>query len=96
MFPDKKQAIQNINKLLLTNGDCFLYIIADFTGFDIYKKAYSKWSEYMVDIDKFVSQYYHRIDPVSMLRNHLKNAGFKECNVSERWKTVAYHEFKSF
>lgn len=96
LVPDQKLAAQNMYKLLETNGDCFLHIIADFTGFDIYKRMYTKWSEYMVDIDDFVSQYYHRINPVEMLKKHLKNAGFKDYNVSARCKTVAYHDVQQF
>lgn len=96
LVPDQKQATQNVYKLLAPNGDCFLHTIAHFTGFDIYKRMYSKWSDYMVDIDDFVSQYYQRINPARMLEKHLKNAGFKDCNVSERCKTVAYHDVQQF
>lgn len=97
LVPDQKHAMQNIFKLLNGNGDCFLHIIADFSGFDIYKRMFTKWSKYMGgDIDDFVSQYYHRINPVGMLSKHLKNAGFREYNISERFKTVVYNDVQQF
>lgn len=96
LVPDQKLAIQNIYNLLETNGDCLLHIIADYSGFDVYKRLFSKWHEYMLDIDDFVSQYHRRINPVAMLTKHLKNAGFKEYNVEERSKTVAYHDVQQY
>lgn len=96
LVPDQKLAMQNIYKLLDTNGDCLLHTIAEYSGADIYKRMYSKWHEYMVDIDDFVSPYYHRINPAEMLKKHLRNAGFTECNVIERCKTVAYHDVQQY
>ncbi|KAJ6633584.1 Juvenile hormone acid O-methyltransferase [Pseudolycoriella hygida] len=96
LVPDQKRAVQNIYDLLETNGDCFLHILADFSGFDIYKAMYPRWSEYMVNIDNFISPYYHRIDPVNMLKNHLKNAGFTQYTVVERRRIVAYHNIQEF
>lgn len=96
LVPDQKLATQNVYRLLDANGDCFLHTIADFSGFDIYKRMYTKWSEYMVGIDDFISQYSHRINPAEMLKKHMQNAGFKECNVVERCKTVAYHDVQQF
>lgn len=96
LVPDQKLAMQNIYKLLDINGDCLLHTIAEYSGADIYKRMYSKWHEYMVDIDDFVSPYYHRINPAEMLKKHLRNAGFTECNVIERCKTVAYHDVQQY
>lgn len=96
LVPDQKLAMQNIYNLLAPNGDCFLHVLADFTGFDMYKRMYTKWSEYMIDIDDFVSPYHLKINPADILRRHLKNAGFKEYNVIERRNAIAYHDVQMF
>lgn len=52
------------------------YKLADYSGYDVYHMLFNKWSEYMRDIDDFISPYYHRIHPVYMLRKYLTSVGF--------------------
>ncbi len=96
LVPDQRLAIQNIYNLLGSNGDCFLHVLADYPGFDVYKQMYPKWSEYMIDIDDYVSPYHRKINPGDMIKKKLKNAGFKEYSVTEGHKTVAYHDVEKF
>lgn len=96
LVPDQRLAIQNVYNLLGPNGDCFIHFLCDFDGFDMYKKTYTKWSEYMLGIDDFVSPYHGKINPVEMIEKHFKNAGFKTYTVEERRKWIAYHDVESF
>lgn len=96
LIPDQRLAFQNIYNLLGPNGDCFLHVLVNFTGFGVYKRMFKKWSKYMVDIDDFVSPYRSKINPANIVRNHLKNSGFKEFDVVERRKTIAHHDIQMF
>ncbi|XP_037036441.1 juvenile hormone acid O-methyltransferase-like [Bradysia coprophila] len=96
LVPDQRQAIQNVYNLLGPGGNCFLHFICEYVAFDVYKETYPKWSEYMEDIDDFISPYYRRVDPASMIRKHVKNAGFSSYIVDERRKWYAYHDVQLF
>jgi len=92
LVPDQKQAFENIFKLLNPNGDALLYAIVENTPFNIYQRMFDKWSEYMEDIDNYVSYFYKRINPAYMLKRLLKNAGFSHFIVKERMNTFIYED----
>lgn len=96
LVPDQKLALQNVYDLLGTNGDCFLHFMCDYDGFDVYRKTYTKWSEYMLDIDEFVSPYHGKISPVNMITKLIKGTGFTTYTVEERRKCIVYHDVQSF
>lgn len=96
LIQDQKKAMENIFSLLKPKGDCLLYFIGESPGQDIYKKMFCNWSEYMEDVDDFISHYYQRVNPTYMLRKYVKNAGFSNCKVTERRSTIVYNDLKLY
>lgn len=95
LIPDQKIAMENIFKSLKPTGDCLLYIIAEQRLFDMYYDLYEKWNQYLPKVDNFISPYYHRVNPVEMLTNWLKNAGFQTPFV-EMVKTTVHYKDENF
>lgn len=96
LIPDQKIAMENIFKLLKPDGDCLLYIIAEHRLFDMYYDLYGKWKRYLPMVDKFISPYYHRVNPVEMLTNLMEKAGFHSPKVEIVKKTLYYDDLNLY
>ena len=75
---NQKQAVYNISNLLKKNGDCLLAFLAKNPIFDIYKELAksNKWSEYMYDVNRFISPYQYSKNAADEFGKLLYGAGF--------------------
>lgn len=96
LVPDQKSAMENIYKLLKPNGDILLYIIAEHRLFDMYYGLYDKWKKYLPKVDNVISPYYHRVNPVEVLTNLLKDVGFQLPYVEVVKKTLFYNDLNVY
>lgn len=95
---DQGAAMENISKLLTKNGDCLLVFI---TGSPIYAVFYemsksSQWSQYMKDVERFISPYYDSVSPADDLRVMLQTVGFTDCDIKVRSLSYMYDNYHDF
>lgn len=60
--------------------------------YDIYKKlsTYSKYVEYMKDVENFISPYHHEQQPLRVFRKYLKFTGFMPKHLEIRDQVYIY------
>ncbi|XP_037052031.1 juvenile hormone acid O-methyltransferase-like [Bradysia coprophila] len=90
---DQQIAARNLYKLLKPGGDMLVVFLAQHPMYDYYKKQSfdDRWSEYMDDADEYISPYQYSNDPAADFRNHLTDAGFRECRVEAREKCYVFN-----
>ncbi|XP_065356806.1 juvenile hormone acid O-methyltransferase [Calliphora vicina] len=90
---NQRQALQNIYNLLrVEGGDCLLVFLAANPIFDVYKllSKSSKWSNYMKDVDQFISPLHYSNDPKLEFSAMLKAVGFSNVHVELKHKVYVY------
>lgn len=95
---NQNAAMKNICKLLTANGDCLLVFITWSPIYTVHlemSKSY-KWSQYMKDVERFISPYYESISPADDVRVTLQTVGFTDCDIQMRDLKYLYHNYDDF
>lgn len=94
-----RTALKNIYDLILPDGgDCFFIFIASHTIFDTYNyiSRYTKWSEYVKDVHRFISPLHYSRDPKGEFTDLMKEAGFENIVVDLKPTTTNYETAENF
>lgn len=76
---DHKKVLQNISKLLSTDGECLLVFVAQCPVFELYEimSAIPKWKNYMNDAENFVPNTQHSLQPAFDFSKLMKESGLE-------------------
>ncbi|EDV33538.1 uncharacterized protein Dana_GF24959 [Drosophila ananassae] len=88
-----KGAMTNIYNLLRPEGgDCLLAFLASNPVYEVYKilKLNDKWSEYMQDVEQFISPLHYSQNPGEEFSQLLSDVGFIQHNVEIRNEVFVY------
>lgn len=84
--PDYRLAVKNIHKLLVPGGEAVFTVIANMVFNTAYEEMAKepRWTQYMQDVEKFISPYQHSEDPVDEFSCLLESEGFQvlRCDLS--------------
>lgn len=81
---NQEQAMKNIYNLLLPGGDCLLAFLPESPFYETFNwlSLTRKWSPYMADVQRYKFPYRYSETQADDFKAHLKNAGFKEYQVT--------------
>ncbi|KAG4070704.1 hypothetical protein HA402_013624 [Bradysia odoriphaga] len=95
---DQYAVMKNISKLLTATGDCLLVFITWSPIYTVHLEMSKspKWSQYMKDVERFISPYYESISPADDLRVMLQTVGFTDRDIQERESRYLYDNYDDF
>ncbi|XP_031620775.1 juvenile hormone acid O-methyltransferase-like [Contarinia nasturtii] len=90
---NQQTAVRNFYKLLKPGGDFLVLFVAYHPIYDFYKKQSKskRWSEYMADVDEFISPYQYSENPAIEFRDLLTECGFSKVNVETLEKCYTFN-----
>ncbi|KAJ0175450.1 hypothetical protein K1T71_008609 [Dendrolimus kikuchii] len=95
---NQEKAFRNIFNLLTEQGDCLLLFVGQIHIFDIYRilAARRKWSEWLIDVDRYISPYHDSLNPAKEIRQMMESIGFQNIDVRCEDATYTYKDINIF
>lgn len=93
-----RQAIANIHRLLKPDGTSLVSFVLSCPIFDVFLalSQMSKYSNFMSDINKFIGAYHHEETPLNVIRDLLRDAGFKVLHMETKDQTYDFKTSEGF
>lgn len=94
-----RYALQNIYKLLRNSGgDCLLVFMSSHNIFHAYRyiSRETKWSEYVKDVQRFISPLHDSANAKAEFRQMMKEVGFVDVSVELKKRTFSYGSVANF
>nr|ANI21405.1 juvenile hormone acid methyltransferase [Helicoverpa armigera] len=80
---NQERAYNNIYNLLSEDGECFTIFVAWAPVFDVYRvlARNNKWSQWVHDVDRYISPYHDSLEPEKDLKTMIDKIGFVDVDV---------------